>query len=311
LGTSLLRPVLVTGCFRSGTTWVGRTLARSPSLGWVAEPFHIKHRRGVFAAETPSLYTYVCEENEDDYHEAMADTIEARYSWKAGLGDVRSFTDAGLVVKDLGRFFHRRARSQRPVLKDPNALFNAPWLHRRFHADVVVMVRHPAAIMWSQRRLNWRFNFEHLLRQPLLMRDLLESFADDMERLDAQDDPDLAEESALVWRVMYGVAARWRDEHPSWLFVRHEDLSRRPSAVFQNIFDHVGVPLSPEVSSFISKSTSSDNPVSAPHGQAHALNRDSEANVAAWADHLEPSEVERLRELTGDSADLWYDDGDW
>ncbi len=307
----LLRPVLVTGSFRSGTTWVGRTLAQSKELGWVDEPFHWRHRPGVFAAQTPGLYTYVCEDNEEAYLAPLADTIAGRYAWGAGLRSLRRPIDVGLMAKDVARFTARRFGRRRALLKDPIALFSAPWIARRFDADVVVLVRHPGAIMWSMKRLGWRFNLSHLLRQPLLMRDLLGPWADEMARLAADDAPDLAEEAALVWRVLYGIAERWRDEHPGWLYVTHDELSLDPGEGFRRIFEHCGVAYTDEIAQHVRDTTGSGNPVLAPEGTAHALARDSRRNAKAWKQEHAPDELARLRELCGEAASPWYPASAW
>jgi hypothetical protein len=306
-------PVLVTGSFRSGTTWVGRTLTRSPELSWVAEPFHVKHRRGVFASPTPSLYTYVCADNEHehDYLANLTATIDGRYAWRAGLSEIRRPVDVGIAAKDIARFGQRRLRGQRALLKDPIALFSAPWIADRFGADVIVMVRHPAAIMASLARLGWRFNINHLLRQPLLMRDLLAPWETELRDLQANDDRTLVDEAALVWRVMYDIVDRWRDEHPDWTVVRHEDLSREPVEGFRALFDAVAVDMTSDIESFIRESTSASNPTAAPDGQAHALQRDSKANANRWLQALDADDVARLRVLVDDVAQRFYGPEDW
>jgi len=44
-----VKPILVTGSHRSGTTWAGRVLAFSPTpLGYIWEPFNPRHRPGTF-----------------------------------------------------------------------------------------------------------------------------------------------------------------------------------------------------------------------------------------------------------------------
>ena len=55
----LVRPILVTGINRSGTTWVGQTLARAPGVALVYEPFSPRHRRGILRAPTPAWFTYI------------------------------------------------------------------------------------------------------------------------------------------------------------------------------------------------------------------------------------------------------------
>ena len=41
------KPILVTGSHRSGTTWVGKMLAATGSVGYIHEPFNLKNRPGI------------------------------------------------------------------------------------------------------------------------------------------------------------------------------------------------------------------------------------------------------------------------
>lgn len=41
----------------------------------------------------------------------------------------------------------------RPLVKDPFALFSAEWFADNFDAEVIVIVRHPAAVVSSIKRL--------------------------------------------------------------------------------------------------------------------------------------------------------------
>jgi hypothetical protein len=109
-------------------------------------------------------------------------------------------------------------------MKDPIALFSAPWLARTFNADVVVLIRHPAAVVSSLVRLDWIFYFPYLLEQPELMRDWLAPFAEEIRRFAASPQP-LLEQGILLWRIMHHVIFRYQQEHPEWIFLRHEDLS--------------------------------------------------------------------------------------
>jgi len=307
------RPILVTGSHRSGTTWVGRTLVRSRRLGWVAEPFHPRHRRTVFAAEVPRWYTYVCGDNEGPYRQAMADTLAGRYGWSQTAATVRRPLDAALAARDVGRFLTRRALRQRPVLKDPLALFSTPWLADRFGADVILLVRHPAAMAQSLQRLNWRFNLSQLLDQPLLVRDLLGPWEDELRRAVARGraNRDVIDEAALLWKLVYGVAARWRDQGHGWLFMRHEDMSADPAAGFDQIFAHVGLPFTGSIRRYVGRTTGRSNPAAAPQGRTHALARDSRANAWSWRGSLAAGDVERVRRLTAGVVERWYDDADW
>src|SRR5882672_1880226 len=58
------RPILVTGAHRSGSTWVGRMIARSPTIRYIHEPFNPDaFKPGICAARFEREFTYVCAEN--------------------------------------------------------------------------------------------------------------------------------------------------------------------------------------------------------------------------------------------------------
>jgi hypothetical protein len=69
------KPILVTGSHRSGTTWVGRIIASSPSVAYIHEPFHIRHDPDVCPARFDHWFTYVCEENEDQYRKPIKEML--------------------------------------------------------------------------------------------------------------------------------------------------------------------------------------------------------------------------------------------
>jgi len=277
----------------------------------VEEPFHVLHRRTVFAARTPLTFTYVTDSNEEQYLEDLRATIDGHYRWRHTAEAVRRPVDLGVAAKDVARFATRRIRRQRAVLKDPFALFSIPWIQSRFGADVIVMVRHPAAIMWSMKRLGWRFNFSHLVQQPQLMNDLLSPWADEIEKAAATEDLPLTTETALVWRTLYGAIEAQRAEHPDWMVIRHEDLSRNALSGFADVFRHIGESLDERVTRYVEETTSQANPSAAPDGTAHALRRDSAANATGWRSRLDPSDVDELRSLSEDVASVFYTDDDW
>ena len=196
-------------------------------------------------------------------------------------------------------------------MKDPLALFSTPWLQGRFGFHVVILVRHPAAIMHSQQRLDWRFNFRHLVAQPDLMDDLLSPWAEQIERLANTDQVDLAEESALVWRLMYGVADQWRDTHPEWSVVRHEDLSTTPQEEFRSLCRRVELGFCERIEQRLQSTTTSSNPTMAPSGVAHQLERNSVANVGVWKDRLTQADQMSLRRHLNGAADGWYPPCSW
>ncbi len=304
------RPILVTGSHRSGTTWTGKMLAAGGNLAYISEPLNVWHRPGILKVRVRRWYTYICEENEAVYLPAFQDTLALRYQTGAELIALRSVRDIFRMGRDWLSFTQSRARQARPLLKDPFAVFSASWFARRLDCQVVILVRHPAAIASSLKRLEWPFNFVDLLQQDYLMRDWLAPHRADMEKM-ARYSSDVITQSGLLWRMIYGVVAQLRQQHPEFHLVRHEDLSLSPLEGFRALYAALDIPFSDHAKRAILDSTSAENPPQTSTGAAHAVKLDSRANVKRWQQHLSAEEIARLRVLTEDAASQFYSEEDW
>ncbi|MFP3882739.1 MAG: sulfotransferase [Actinomycetota bacterium] len=306
------RPILVTGSIRSGTTWVGRTLATAPGVCVIHEPFNKDHPLGILAHRWSRQYTYLNDGTEETASAARAleDTLGFRYRPWTHLRNHESLLRTLGMVRDLPRFWYRRHVSRpRPLVKDPIALFSAEWLAGRFDMDVVVMVRHPGAFAWSYERIAEPNRFNDLLHQPALMEGPLEPYADEIERAAGTDDS--IYQAAILWRVMYGTVARYRARHPDWVVARHEDLSTDPLETFPTLFGLLDLTFTDDTRKFIALTTSERNPVEAPDGVLHHIRRNSRENVHVWQTRLSTEDISRVRRLTGDVADRFYATSSW
>ncbi len=303
-------PILVTGINRSGTTWVGRTLAHAPGIGMLYEPFNPGHRRGIFRAEVPHWFTYADAAPPPGLAADLRRTLRFRYSYAAELRRVRSPRDAGRMGRDAARFAAHRLRGARPLMKDPIAVLAAPWLAREFDMQVVVMIRHPAAYAASLQRLNWTHDFSHFRDQPGLVDGLVPELRADIEEF-ARRPPDVVDQAALLWEVIYTVVDRYRAAHPDWILVRHEDLSTSPAAGFESMCSRLGIEYSAGVERFVAETTSASNPAEAGEGVVHSLRRHSAASVHTWHERLTAEEVARVRGRTERTAAVFYAESDW
>ncbi len=287
-------------------------LALAQGTVYIDEPFHRRHNSGVCYAKSRHSYLYICDENEDDgnWHAALNRTLQPRYSPIAGARAIRSLPDLGRMMRDWGRFTAARMLEYRPLMKDPLAFFSTPWIARRFDASVVLLTRHPAAFASSLARLNWTFDFSNWLDQPLLMRDLLGPWREELLKAHAQPG-DVIDQACLLWKVIAGVTMRWRDEYPNWVFTTHESLSRDPLTQFQLLFDALGLPFNERVREAIVATTKSSNAHEAPANVAHSLNRDSVTNITNWKSRLTAEQISRVREAIGQAADPFYNEGEW
>ena len=301
-------PILVTGAHRSGTTWVGRMLASNPQTAYISEPLNVLHRRGLYRAEVDRWYTYITEENETQYLPAFQELLKYRYHLFAELASLRSQKDLLRMGRDLAIFANGKIRRQRPLLKDPFAVFSAPWFAQKLNCQVVITIRHPAGFASSLKRLNWPFDFHDLLDQPMLMRDHLEKDRADMEQIQADD---IVGQSALLWRMIYRSVHSFVSLFPDFKIVRHEDLSLDPVAGYKSLYESLGLTFDDKVRDTILNSSSSENPTELSKKKVHSVKLDSRANMDNWKKRLTADEITRIRKMTEDVSHLFYSDNEW
>ena len=302
------QPILVTGAHRSGTTWVGKMLAANPAAAYVSEPLNVLHRRGVYRAEVKRWYQYITPENEADYLPAFEQLLNFRYHLLTELGSLRSQKDFLRMGRDLSIFAKGKLLGQRALLKDPFAVFSAPWFAQKLNCKVVITTRHPGGFASSLKRLNWPFDFRDLLDQPLLMRDHLEADRADMESMPADD---IVGQSALLWRMIYRTVDSTRKLIPTIKVVRHEDLSLDPVAGYKSLYESLALPFDDKVRDTILNSSSSENPTELSKKKVHSVKLDSRANMGNWKKRLTSEEITRIRKLTEDVSHLFYADDEW
>jgi hypothetical protein len=302
------RPILVTGAHRSGTTWVGSMLALSPRIGLIHEPFSPITPPGISSAPFDRFFRYVTEENEGPYVEPFERLLGFRYGLGRQLATIRTPRDVGRTARDYADFATSRRRRSRPLLKDPIAVFSSEWLASRFDAQVIALIRHPAAFVSSVKRLGWTHDFALFLDQPLLLRDHLGPYEDEIRDF-AEHERDQIDQAILLWRLIYHTVGTFRDRHPDWTFVRHEDLSREPVPGFESLFATLGVEIDDGIRRAIEGHTGEGNPTEL--REKHDVRLDSAASIESWRRRLEPAEIERIRAGVADVAPAFYSDEDW
>jgi hypothetical protein len=303
-----LSPILVTGTHRSGTTWIGKMLAADAGTAYISEPLNVLHRPGVLRAKVKHWYQYICEENEGEFLPAFQDLIELNYHLWDEILSIRSRRDFLRMGRDFLIFYNGLMRGQRPLFKDPFAVFSMDWFAKRLNCKVVVAVRHPAAFVSSLKRLNWPFDFQDLLDQPLLMRDFLEPYRGQME---AARSDDVIGQSALLWKLIYRSVHTTLGQNPDFIAVRHEDMSLDPVGRYRDLYRSLDLDFTPRVEKTILNASSSDNPAEPSRKNIYAVKLDSRTNIENWKKRLSDDEIKRIRDITGDVSQLFYPDVEW
>jgi hypothetical protein len=268
-------PILVTGAPRSGSTWVGRVIASNPRIGYVDEPLNL-HEGG------PSAFVF--------QHVDRAN--EARF--------------ANFMQREIEAVAPRRA-----LVKDPIALMSADWLAQRFNMRVVVLIRHPVPFVSSIKVLDWYHPWKDFVAQPVLMEKRLSAFESEFRAL-AQKPGGVIEDARLLWRVCHRVIRQYQVEHPEWIFLRHEDLSRDPLGGFAALFPALGVEFTSESEAYVVEHSLSPSVAGdvTRDGDPYSVTRNSAANLWHWRLRLTPAEI---ASVSHDLEDLehFYPEAEW
>lgn len=311
------KPILVTGSHRSGSTWVGKMIGLSPTVGYIKEPFNLEHRPGICSAKFDHWFTYISQENESYFVDIIDKIIHFLYNFQEEIKAIKSLKDTLRLLRDYSNFYQYRISNARPLFKDPIAVFSTEWLAEKFEMDVVVLIRHPAAFVSSYIKKNWYFDFEHLLKQPLLMEKHLYLFEKEIREFTIKEyDP--VDQASLLWKLIYHVVAKYRDHHKNWMFIKHEDISLNPIAGFEAIFNHLNLNFSAKIKQTIEEYSSPQNPSETLKNEnaflwltKGNLKRDSKANIFNWQHRLSEEEIYRIRAKTEQVANKFYLDRDW
>jgi hypothetical protein len=284
-------------------------IASHPRVGYVDEPFNAPIHPH---CPVGHMWHLVTADDEPAFTAYLRRAFRYPVSWWHGMKQGRFHPwHLGRAGRDVLRGWGQRLLGCRPLMKDPIAFFSAEWVARTFAADVVIIVRHPAAFASSLKRLGWLFPFGDLLRQPLLLKTHLAPFAAEIRAVKGRNSLDVIEHAILFWRAVHHVVLKYRRSHPDWTFLRHEDVSARPVAEYEALLARLGLNFPARVRRVVEAHSARSNPAQRPDTTIHELKLNSEENVWGWTQTLTPAEIDRVRAGTADVARHFYADADW
>lgn len=310
------RSVLVTGGNRTGTSWVGRMLTLSNSLFMVWEPFNHLVPVPSFMPQNPL---------EGHFHRILPEETKAMKRFIRGkiLLDIKRRQPRppgalGAAAKAMGilstgvNYLSNRCR---PLFKDPIALMSAEWMAEEFNADVVMLVRHPAAYVASVKRLGWRAPVEDFTSQKELLHRLPGYLAEELLQRESQR-PEPAEgvfdlvDTVLCWKVFHETILRYGAENPDWIVVRHEDLSMNYLEGFRSLYTRLGLEWGESHAGMVEEHCSSLNDLV--RGRVnHEFRQDSQKVIRAWMNDLNGDELEIIRSLASPVWENLYSPASW
>ena len=302
----MTEPVLVTGMPRSGTTWIGKMLAAGGAFVRVNEPLNPERPPGrspglIDTGEHPRFPVFQTHQSVDLGREFQR-LASLDYRFRRELAACSGIADTTRACRYLAMFWHGRRTAKRLLMVDPFASLTPGWFARDLGWNVVMIVRHPAAVVSSRRRLGWASDLRSILRQSGL---------GDYRDISSFDLRDPIVEGSLLWNMIYDRAGREASSDGRLTILRYEDFAGAPSTSFADLYDLVGAEFSRKVARVIDNATSSDNPSQTASDNPHVTRMYSKAAAGAWRARLTMRELEVIRAITSGTWELFYTPDEW
>lgn len=279
------------------------------------EPFNdANNRPGIFNCKFGHYFPYIAP-GERQYFGPVLHALNFKYNLAEGLKGICNKYEFARLTRDFVKSFYYRITKKRAFVKDPNALFMVEWMYHHFNADIVVLIRHPAAFVSSLIVLKWYFPFKDLLKQEELIQTYLFNFRDKIKYY-AKYEQKLIDQAILAWCLLHQTILHYQKKHLDWIFVRHEDLSRNPEKEFRQIFQKVGIEYDKRVASCVKKYSGTDNPsdttsTQIPVSSKQSIKRNSQSNIWNFKNRLTTKEILYIRKRVESISGNFYKDDDW
>jgi hypothetical protein len=309
-----IRPLLLVGTPRSGTTWTMRALTADPSLRGIMEPDNeSRSAAAIWAKRRTGRFPLLQPGDEDASYHRLWEWI------LAGAVDspwLRAADTALRAVRPAGRkrlFQGRRsplmqlagvagARPPRRTVSSPvggrllvksvHVPLAVEWLDAEFGLDVLVLLRHPGNVLASWLSLDLLDQFVRLDELPGIRHRVEEERAippagtDPLER--------------MVWQI--GVLLLALEEaaarHPDWLVRTHDQLCRHPASQFRRLYQDLGLTWNDDVERYLA---TNNRP-----GEGFPTQRVASDQPDSWKTRLTPMQIDVMqRVLSGFPLATW------
>jgi hypothetical protein len=273
--------IFLTGNGRSGTSWVGATLASAPGTLYYPEPCNpVRWRvaQGVPRRCEDEVWSTVFfpDERGETFRRCLDESFRGRPSRNAGHG--------------LREYAERATRPTRVLIKEVAAFASVEWVAQRWNPRVVVIWRHPGAYAASVRDLR---NPGGELRRFELLRDRLAScgrLADEvLRRLNKINGP--FEASVAAWAMRSRIVMEAMQRHHEWHSIRFEHFALNPVLAFQELYATLGLRFTPDVLLHIERT--SNKHVTG----TFSTSRISSERIDAWRNDLTEDEIATVRRI--------------
>jgi hypothetical protein len=304
------RWIIVSGTIRSGTTFAGNILSIPKEVSYLHEPFNggIDTRK-----KLPFESKYVSNVHNDFDVPNYYSHLENIFRLELALPTTSHTNDSSvrtLIKQTMGsrgpialKWAKVNPFSRIGLIKDPTCPLTVEYLYRAFNVQPVIIVRHPASLAASLKRVQWWPQLHDFTRRRQIIAD---HFSEEPEFFQRVWESPLME-SMAHWRATYKVLLSQAEAFNDWIFLTHEEISQNPVHCFRWLYDKLNLNWSRFSNYAIERLTSSRNSAEATNNQAMVLSRDSRTIFEHRLQSLSEQERGDIYDIVKDVSDVFYD----
>ncbi|PIG93295.1 sulfotransferase domain-containing protein [Gloeocapsopsis sp. IPPAS B-1203] len=264
LNSDYRQAIFLAGTGRSGTTWVSSIINYNNDYRDIFEPFH------PYKVELVEHFRYRQYLRIDNQHQEFLQPTKAILSGKIK----NQWTDQ----------FNKKVFCQKRMIKDIRANFLLKWLNHNFpEVPIILLFRHPCAVVNSKLHLGWGNHLDELLAQPELVEDFLQPFK--QEIIAAKTD---FEKQIFLWCLEnYVPLKQFAPQEIHLAF--YENFCKEPKAEIERLFTFLGKKFDDTVFAILNKPSATSRQESAIITTGNV--------VDSWKKHITHEQLERAIEI--------------
>lgn len=303
--------IFLTSMPRAGSTWISNVIGRTSSVNYVSgEPFNPPFSRVGFGLEVDEWFVKM-----EPRMIRLTQQLDNAFCQKWHIADFNrrlnfvmpQIVNLKLFLRIVKHYYFFLNRKQ-VFLKDPIGFFSTEFIYHRYHAQIIILVRHPGGIISSFLRLDWDIDTSIFQKESLVDDEVRAKYVDLLVKKYSRRNLnriEKIEKLALIWNIFYLQSYLWSQKYLDWKLIRHEDISADPLASMKTLFHNLGLEFSNTVATYLASTSNSENPIDAKESVIHDLNRNSLRNINSWRKNFNEDEVATIEAITSDVRRLF------
>ncbi|MCP4267548.1 MAG: hypothetical protein GY777_18615 [Candidatus Brocadiaceae bacterium] len=244
-----IKPIVLAGTGRSGTSWLLDILTLDYDYRSIFEPLH--NIQVPSAADFYYLYLV-----ENDNHPALEKYMynvfynHTREAWLRWMHF--GISKETPIIKKTMQYMYSLPKfkfwAKNRVIKLIKGNLMLGWLQKQFDVNIVYLIRHPCAVVSSQKRMGWNVSLNRFMEQANLIEAYLAPHLDVIKTAETD-----TQKLAILWCIENVVVFRQLEQlklHASAYL--YEDIVCEPERQLKHILSNLDLPLH-KADKFLSK----------------------------------------------------------